>query len=434
MPSALFPKAIRLPERVFAMIKISSDLPGKIKVAFSFNAEYIARIKTVKAHRWHPEGKYWSFPNSRLVLREILSAFAGEELDIDPSLQVLISQDQTEGATHRPSQKEASPIQVQETAKEYSVVNRVRDLIRLKHYSIRTEKSYLAWILRYIDFHNKRDPKEMATPEIEAFLSHLAVDLRVSASTQNQAFNALLFLYKEVLKKELDDSIDAIRAKKPKRLPTVMTKEEAMKVIGAIPADHQLMVKLIYGGGLRLMECLRLRVKDIDFENNQLVVRDAKGMEDRVTVLPDSLKASFRDHLERVKLVHQNDVARGYGRVYLPYALERKYPNASLEWGWQYVFPAKSLSEDPRTGEVRRHHVHENSVQKAVQTAVRLVGLTKPVNVHSFRHSFATHLLEANYDIRTVQELLGHNDVSTTMIYTHVLNKPGVSVKSPLDG
>jgi len=277
-------------------------------------------------------------------------------------------------------------------------------------------------------------PKEMATPEIEAFLSHLAVDLRVSASTQNQAFNALSFLYKEVLKKELDDSIDAIRAKKPKRLPTVMTKEEAMKVIGAIPADHQLMVKLIYGGGLRLMECLRLRVKDIDFENNQLVVRDAKGMKDRVTVLPDSLKASLRDHLERVKLVHQNDVARGYGRVYLPYALERKYPNASLEWGWQYVFPAKSLSEDPRTGEVRRHHVHENSVQKAVQTAVRLVGLTKPVNVHSFRHSFATHLLEANYDIRTVQELLGHNDVSTTMIYTHVLNKPGVSVKSPLDG
>ena len=266
-----------------------------------------------------------------------------------------------------------------------------------------------------------------------AFLSHLAVDLRVSAATQNQAFNAILFLYKEVLKKQLDDSIDAIRAKKPRRLPTVLTKEEAMKVIGAIPADHQLMVKLIYGSGLRLMECLRLRVKDIDFENNQLLVRDAKGMKDRVTVLPDSLKPSLREHLERVKLMHQNDVARGYGRVYLPYALERKYPNASLEWGWQYAFPAKSLSKDPRTGEVRRHHIHENSLQKAVKTAVRLVGITKPVNVHTFRHSFATHLLEANYDIRTVQELLGHNDVSTTMIYTHALNKPGISVKSPLD-
>jgi integron integrase len=222
----------------------------------------------------------------------------------------------------------------------------------------------------------------MANPEIEAFLSHLAVDLRVSASTQNQAFNALLFLYKQVLKKELDDSIDAIRAKKPKRLPTVMTKEEAMKVIGAITADHQLMVKLIYGGGLRLMECLRLRVKDIDFGNNQLVIRDAKGMKDRVTVLPDSLKPSLKEHLERVKMVHQNDVAGGYGRVYLPYALERKYPNASLEWGWQYVFPAKSLSKDPRTGEVRRHHIHENSVQKAVKSAVRLVEITKPVEPH----------------------------------------------------
>jgi integron integrase len=273
----------------------------------------------------------------------------------------------------------------------------------------------------------------MANPEIEAFLSHLAVDLKVSASTQNQAFNALLFLYKEVLKKELGDSIDSIRAKKPKRLPTVMTKDETMKVIGAIPADHQLMVKIIYGGGLRLMECLRLRVKDIDFENNQILVRDAKGMKDRVTVLPDTLKPLLKEHLKRVKVMHQNDVVKGYGRVYLPYALERKYPNASLEWGWQYVFPAKSLSKDPRTGEVRRHHIHENSLQKAVKTAVRLVGITKPVNVHTFRHSFATHLLEANYDIRTVQELLGHNDVSTTMIYTHVLNKPGVSVKSPLD-
>lgn len=318
MPSPLFPKATRLFDRAIAMIKISSDLPGRIKVAFPYNAEYIARIKTVRAHRWHPEEKYWSFPSSRLILKEILSAFAGEDLDIDPSLQILISQDQIERTTHRPLQKEPSPIQVQETAKEAPLVNRVRDLIRLKHYSIRTEKSYLSWILRYIDFHNKRDPKEMATPEIEAFLSHLAVDLKVSASTQNQAFNALLFLYKGVLKKELDDSIDAIRAKKPKRLPTVMTKEEALKVIGAIPADHQLMVKLIYGGGLRLMECLRLRVKDIDFGNSQLLIRDAKGMKDRITVLPDSLKPSLKDHLERVKLIHQSDVVKGYGRVYLP--------------------------------------------------------------------------------------------------------------------
>jgi integron integrase len=409
------------------MIKISSDIPGRIKVVFSYNPEYVTKIKMVKAHRWHPEEKYWSFPYSKPVLKEILSTFAGENVDIDPSLRTWLSQNQREKSTdHRPLRKEPLPT-------HNPLIDRVRDLIRLKHYSIRTEKSYLSWIIRYIDFHNNRDPKEMANPEIEAFLSHLAVDLKVSASTQNQAFNALLFLYKEVLKKELADSIDAIRAKKPKRLPTVMTKDETMKVISAIPADHQLMVKLIYGGGLRLMECLRLRVKDIDFENNQILIRDAKGMKDRITMLPDSLKPSLREHLERVKLLHQNDLARGYGRVYLPYALERKYPNASLEWGWQYVFPAKGLSKDPRTGEVRRHHIHENSLQKAVKTAVRLVGITKPVSVHSFRHSFATHLLEANYDIRTVQELLGHNDVSTTMIYTHVLNKPGISVKSPLD-
>jgi len=428
------------------MIKISSDIPGRIRVAFSYDPEYITRIKRVKAHRWHPEEKYWSFPYSKQVLMEILSAFAREELDIDPSLQTLVSQNQGEKLKELRTSRKA-PLQTnenkagegQEWENSFSsggndlLFDRVRDLIRLKHYSIRTEKSYLSWIMRYILFHNKRDPKEIANPEIEAFLSHLAVDLKVSASTQNQAFNALLFLYKEVLKKELDNSIEAIRAKKPKRLPTVMTKDETMKVIAAIPADHQLMVRLIYGSGLRLMECLRLRVKDIDFENNQVVVRDAKGMKDRITVLPGSLRQSLREHLERVKLVHQNDLAKGYGRVYLPYALGRKYSNASLEWGWQYVFPAKGLSKDPRTGEVRRHHLHENSLQKAVKAAVRLVGITKPVNVHTFRHSFATHLLEANYDIRTVQELLGHNDVSTTMIYTHVLNRPGVSVKSPLD-
>jgi len=260
------------------MIKISSDIPGRIKVAFSYNPEYVAKIKMVKAHRWHPEEKYWSFPYSKPVLKDILSALAGEEVDMDPSLQAFVSLNQKEKSTDlRTWRKEPLPT-------HNPLFNRVRDLIRLKHYSIRTEKSYLSWILRYIAFHNERDPKEMANAEIEAFLSHLAVDLRVSAATQNQAFNALLFLYK-----------------------------------------------------------------------------------------------------------------------------------------------------DPRTGEVRRHHIHENSLQKAVKTAVRLVGITKPVNVHTFRHSFATHLLEANYDIRTVQELLGHNDVSTTMIYTHVLNKPGISIKSPLD-
>ncbi len=408
------------------MIKISSDIPGKIKVVFPYNPEYIARIKTVRAHRWHPEGKYWSFQHSKPVLDEILSAFAGEELDIDPALRTLVPELQREESADRLTRREA-PLPTN------PLLDRVRNLIRLKHYSIRTEQSYLPWVRRYILFHHNRDPKDMGGAEIEGFLSHLAVNEKVSASTQNQAFNALLFLYREVLKIGLDESINAVRAKKPQYLPTVMTKEETMRVIAAVPPEHQLMVKLVYGSGLRLMECLRLRVKDIDFGNNHIVVRDAKGMKDRVTVLPENLKASLSKHLERVRLVHNDDLAKGHGSVYLPYALERKYPKAGFEWAWQYVFPAGNRSTDPRSGVIRRHHVSENSLQRAVKEAVRIAGIAKSVSVHTFRHCFATHLLEANYDIRTVQELLGHKDVSTTMIYTHVLNKPGISVRSPLD-
>jgi integron integrase len=392
------------------MIKIGLDIPERITVAFSYSPEVVAKIRAVQTGRWHPEAKLWSFLHAPAVLNDILVALSGEEVVVDPSLQALSGR---------------SPVDL--------LLDRARHMIRLKHYSIRTEQSYLPWIQRYISFHNDRDPEEMGREEIEAFLSHLAVDLNVSASTQNQAFNALLFLYREILKKELGESINAIRAKKPTRLPTVMTREETMKVIAAVPGDHQLMVKLIYGSGLRLMECVRLRVKDVDFGNNHLVVRDAKGMKDRITVLPDNLKPPLREHLERVRLLHQQDLANGYGRVYLPYALERKYPTARAEWGWQYVFPAKSLSKDPRTGETRRHHIHEGNLQHVVRSAVLLADIGKPASTHSLRHSFATHLLEANYDIRTVQELLGHNDVSTTMIYTHVLNRPGLSVKSPLD-
>jgi integron integrase len=303
----------------------------------------------------------------------------------------------------------------------------------LKHYSIRTEEAYINWIRRYILFHDKRHPMEMGSREIEAFLTHLAVDEQVAASTQNQAFHALLFLYREVLKQELEDSIHAIRAKKPKRLPTVLTRAEVRAVLEAMDGAHQLMAKLLYGCGLRLMECVRLRVKDVDFGGNQIVVRDAKGMKDRVTMLPERLKVPLQEHLLRVKLTHDDDLAKGYGRVYLPYALERKYPNANRQWGWQYVFPSPSLSKDPRSGDVRRHHLNENSLQKAVKKAVQMTSINKPVNCHTFRHSFATHLLEDGYDIRTVQELLGHKDVSTTMIYTHVLNRGGLAVRSPLD-
>jgi integron integrase len=313
------------------------------------------------------------------------------------------------------------------------LLDQVREQIRLRHYSIRTEQAYVSWIKRYILFHDKKHPKDMDKAEIEAFLTYLAKDLNVSSSTQNQAFNALLFLYNQVLHKSLDDKINAIRAKKPRRLPTVMTNEEAMKVVKGLSGSNKLMAKLLYGSGLRLMECLRLRVKDIDFGMNQIMVRDGKGKIDRVTLLPESAKLKLIEHLERVKTVHENDLSQGYGKVYLPYALSRKYPNANRDWGWQYVFPSKSLSKDPRTGEIRRHHIHENSLQKAVKKAVRLARIIKPVSCHTFRHSFATHLLEDGYDIRTVQELLGHKDVSTTMIYTHVLKKGGKAVRSPID-
>ncbi len=313
------------------------------------------------------------------------------------------------------------------------LLDQVREAIRLKHYSIRTEEAYVGWIKRFILFHNKRHPDHMGGPEIEAFLTHLAVQENVAASTQNQALSALLFLYREVLKKELDFPIDSVRAKRPKRLPTVLTKEEVHKVIAALSGTHHLMAKLLYGSGLRLMECLRLRVKDLDFDRRAIIVRDGKGEQDRVTMLPESLITPLQEHLLHVKRCHQEDLARGYGAVYLPYALERKYPNADREWSWQYVFPSERLSQDPRSGATRRHHLDESGLQKAVRQAARGVGITKPVGPHTFRHCFATHLLENGYDIRTVQELLGHKDVKTTMIYTHVLKRGGLAVRSPLD-
>jgi integron integrase len=313
------------------------------------------------------------------------------------------------------------------------LLDQVRDTIRLKHYSIRTEEAYVRWIKRYILYHGKRHPRDMGTPEIEAFLTHLAVDQKVAASTQNQALNAILFLYREVLKQDLEGRINATRAKRPKRLPTVLTQEEVSQVLNGMSGTPQLISKLLYGSGLRLMEAIRLRVKDLDFAQHQVVVRDGKGMKDRVTVLPDSLIVPLQEHLQRAKLIHERDLAQGYGSVYLPYALGRKYPNADREWIWQYVFPATALSKDPRTGVVRRHHVSESSVQKAVKKASRLAGINKRVTCHTFRHSFATHLLEDGYDIRTVQELLGHKDIRTTMIYTHVLNRGAMAVRSPLD-
>jgi len=313
------------------------------------------------------------------------------------------------------------------------LLDEVRAILRFKHYSLRTEEAYVDWIRRFILFHGKRHPREMGAEEVRAFLTDLATVRNVAAATQNQALSAILFLYQQVIKQDLGWIEGVERAKKPQRLPVVLSREEARKVLAAVPEDYRLMAEILYGSGLRLMECLRLRVKDLDFGCQQITVRDGKGQKDRVTMLPASLAPALQGHLERVRELHRTDLAEGFGRVWLPNALERKYPQAPAEWGWQWVFPAERISSDPRTGAKRRHHVHEKNLQNAVKTATRIVDLAKPASPHSFRHSFATHLLEAGYDIRTVQELLGHKDVSTTMIYTHVLNRPGLAVRSPLD-
>lgn len=313
------------------------------------------------------------------------------------------------------------------------LLDQVRAVLQVQHYAIRTETAYLNWIRRYILFHQKRHPSDMNTPEIEAFITHLAVEEHVSASTQNQALAAILFLYHSVLQHELERPVDAVRAQARQRLPVVLDRSEVRQVIDCLSEPYRLMAQLMYGSGLRLMECLRLRVKDIDFAQHQLIVRSGKGDKDRDTLLPDALHPALRRQLRLAETLHQNDLEQGYGRVYLPNALERKYPNAQREWAWQYLFPASKLSTDPRSGLVRRHHVDESSLQKAIRAAVRQSGLTKPASCHTFRHSFATHLLERGYDIRTIQELLGHHDVKTTMIYTHVLNRGGKAVRSPLD-
>jgi len=317
--------------------------------------------------------------------------------------------------------------------KSRKLLDQIRDAIRLKHYSYSTEKTYVHWARRYILFHNKRHPAEMGAVEIETFLTHLAKEDNVSASTQNQALNALLFLYRSVLKIDLAIPIHALRAKRSEHLPTVLSKEETAQVLSGVQGLHQLMAKLLYGSGLRLMECLRLRVKDIDFEQFQIIIREGKGEKDRATMLPASLVQPLKHQIDFVRKIHERDLAQGYGSVELPFALARKYPNADKEFAWQYIFPSDRLSADPRNGITRRHHVDPSGLQRAVRAAAKLANLDKPVSPHTFRHCFATHLLEAGYDIRTVQELLGHKDIKTTMIYTHVLNRGPKAVRSPLD-
>lgn len=317
--------------------------------------------------------------------------------------------------------------------KSKKLLDQVREAIRTKHYSYRTEQTYVQWIKRFVLFHKKRHPRDMGAQEIQEYIYFLANERKVASSTQNQALSAIMFLYKYVLHMELDISFDIIRPTRPKRLPTVLTHQEAMTVIENIMGLPQVVAKLLYGSGLRVTECMRLRIKDVDFANHQLIVRDGKGENDRSTILPESLIPDLKTQIETVRKIHEIDLKEGYGEVSLPYALAKKYPNAPKEFAWQYVFPASVRSIDPESKRTKRHHLDVSVIQKAVRKAANIAGIDKLVTPHTFRHSFATQLLQNGYDIRTVQELLGHKDVKTTMIYTHVLNKGGLAVKSPLD-
>lgn len=327
----------------------------------------------------------------------------------------------------------AGPPSAVEGPRPPRLLRRVRDAIRSRHYSPRTEKAYVFWIRKFIFFNGIKHPAEMGAPEVRSFLSSLATQGKVSASTQNQAFSALLFLYRVVLGRELAGLDETVRAKLPVRLPVVLSRDEVNAILRHLRGTTWLMASLMYGSGLRLLECCRLRVKDVDLARGEITVRDGKGRKDRVTVVPGSLVAPLSTHLQRVKQVHDLDLQAGAGCVALPDALERKYPNADRTWGWQWIFPATRILVDPARGRRYRHHLHETVLQRAMTSAVRAAGITKPATCHTLRHCFATHLLESGYDIRTIQELLGHSDVNTTMIYTHVLNRGGRGVRSPLD-
>jgi len=317
--------------------------------------------------------------------------------------------------------------------KSVRLMDQVREVLRFHHYAYNTEKSYVRWILQYIRFHNKKHPKDMGKHEIEAFLSHLAVNRDVSASTQNQALNAILFLYKQVLHIEADMEIRATRARQSQRLPVVLSREQVSQIMTLLYDKPRLMAKLMYGCGLRSLEVIRLRIHDIDFEQKQIVVREAKGNKDRVTFLPQNLVEPLQQQIDNVRKVHDADTRNGYGEVYLPNALARKYPNATRSLGWQYLFPASDISTDPRSGKQMRHHVDKTTFRKALATAVKKLDINKRVSPHVLRHSFATHLLEDGANIRMVQTLLGHKDVKTTEIYTHVMITQFDTVQSPLD-
>jgi integron integrase len=406
-------------------IHIRQGDAGSLIVLVPYTPERVAKIKTVTGRRWHQQEKHWTVPQTPKTIAQLVALFTGDPVEVDPSLRPVNS----------PGNLETSPQPVSDhvTAATITLLDQVRRAIRTRHYSYRTEEAYIGWIRRFVLFHLQRDPTEMGAVEVSRFLTSLAVERHVAASTQNQALAAILFLYKDVLDRDPGWVDDMVRAKRPQRLPVVLTQQEVQALLAALDGVPWMLGTLLYGSGLRLMECLRLRVKDVNFDRGEMVVREGKGNKDRVTMVPSAVVPKLRTHLERVRKQHEADVAAGFGRVGLPDALARKYPRADREWGWQWVFPSSTISADPRTGERRRHHLHETVPQRAIREAARRAGMTRPVGPHTLRHCFATHLLEAGYDIRTVQELLGHSDVRTTMIYTHVLNRGGRGVQSPVD-
>ena len=399
--------------RTTARIEIMPGEPGRLLVRIPYSPERVAKIKTISGRRWHPDMKRWSVPDTEEMIARLKALFPKDAVEEESS---------PPPEEPPPRIDPSSPLAIQ-----------VRQAVQAKHYSPRTADAYAGWTQRFISYHGDRRAEEMGKAEVEHFLSYLATAGHVSASTQNQALNALLFLYHQVLGKDIGYLDGMVRAKMPIRLPVVLTREEIQKVFAFLGGAPRLMAMLLYGAGLRLMECCTLRVKDVDFDKNQILVRGGKGDKDRYTMLPTAAKEPLLRHLERVKTQHQEDLKLGLGRVLLPNALDRKYPNAGKEWGWQWVFPATSHYVDSATGEKRRHHLHETVLQRAFKEARIKAGLAKPAGCHTLRQSFATHLLDDGHDIRTIQELLGHKDVSTTMIYTHVLNKGGRGVPSPAD-
>ncbi len=392
------------------VLEISGDGKKSLQIKTPYHESVVNAMRTIPGRHWSAVKKVWLIPDTPFHREKLLSSLYETKL-----------------FTYQPNRKDDS-------TNQKHLYLRFHQAARTRHFSSRTEKSYRQWIQRYLHYYNGLEPENLTGSHINKFLSYLAVKRKVSPSTQNQALAALFFLYKQVLNKKVDDPDSIIRAEKPKRLPVVLSKTEVKKVISHVPEDKKLIAALLYGTGMRLMECLQLRVKDIDLECNEIRIRDAKGAKDRITMIPESLKTELKKQLTRSQLIHKQDRSAGWGRVQLPYAIERKYPNASAEWQWQWVFPQQKRWNNPETGEEGRHHIDPSLVQKAVKKAVLASGITKRASCHTFRHSFATHLLEDGYDIRTVQELLGHSDVKTTMIYTHVLNRGPQGVKSPLDG